>query len=71
MRYIIKEKQYPNFLERREKTRFLFFPKKLWNKDGSKEVRWLEKATWTQYWNDTGKLGKWKDEKWIQIKRLG
>jgi len=64
MRYIIKEKQYPNFLDRRIKTRFLFFPKKLWNNDGLKEVRWLEKTTWFQYWNDNGKLGKWKNEKW-------
>lgn len=64
MRYIIKEKKYPTFFEKRLKTGFLFFPKVLWNNTLLKEIRWLEKSTWSQYYSGDGEDGKWKDERW-------
>jgi len=49
--------------EQRIKRRFLFFPKTMHNKDGERETRWLERASWRQYWYAHGMW--WMDiEEW-------
>lgn len=42
MRFINK---HPTLGDRRHKSSFLLFPKRI-----GKETRWLERATWTQEW---------------------
>ena len=46
-----------------KRNRFLWFPKKIGN-----EVRWLEKASWSDQYHYNWSEGYWISEKWLSNK---
>ena len=65
MKWHKKFKPLPKDGETREITRFLWFPKCI-----DSEWRWLEKASWEQYYLNLSYASfldrRWFDRKWVQ-----
>jgi hypothetical protein len=50
--------------DRRTKTRFLFFPRTIYN-DGYAETRWLCKATWEEEYTTLWSNAYWSAVRWL------
>jgi len=52
----IKHKPRPHYGTTRKRTKFLWWPKRIWN-----ETRWMERASWREEWYGEN----WYGEEWI------
>ena len=75
MRKILHKKKHPKHGDRRTVKRFLLFPAIAPNTNGEREIRWLERATIFQQFNDISmwclQVGvddgsMWKNIRWEQ-----
>ena len=55
----IKHQPRPSFGTTRTRTKFLWWPKRIWN-----ETRWLERATWREEYLKIWDGGDWYYEEW-------
>lgn len=56
MRYVFKKKKFPEYGTVRSIRRFLWFPKVI-----NGELRWLEKAMWSELYQHRWYSIKWMD----------